>query len=93
MKLVPVDPKSIPPYQHQTGISRVKEALALIENGQAVTDNQTYPDAKAARKMCNGLLTSLYRYKRQGRTESGFGSRVYENKDGWRWAILPTDKQ
>ena len=90
MRLIPVDPKSIPPAPNKPGRSRVKEALGLIEGGSAVTDGETYPGRHEARAACNGLLTSLYRYKREGRAEVGFTSRVYEDGKGeWRWAIVP----
>jgi hypothetical protein len=97
MPLVEIDPTTVPAKENEHS-DRIQEALSLLAKGKWVGDEVSYPDAAAARKACNHILVSLYRYRKLGRvgafvsrtwTEDGTGERAA----GSYWRIVPKDAE
>ena len=88
MTLSAMDPILVP--EHVPGNGRVRDAMAILKSGKAVTDTVEYATKDEARKVCTYLATSL-RYHRTKGDLGAFSIRVWldEDTDAYRWAILP----
>jgi hypothetical protein len=88
-KLVGMDVNLVP---DGSGWGMTSEALKLLSNGLAVTDNVEYASRDECRKRCSNLSQGLRYHVKKGTIE-GFRTRTWteDTKGGtrYRWAILP----
>ena len=89
-KLVGVPIEDVP---DGNGWGKTAEALKLLVDGLAVTDNVAYASREECRKRCSNLSQGLRYHVKKG-TIAGFHTRTWsedlgKGKTVYHWAILP----